>query len=483
MAPRSSEFAFAEFAQPEIRRLEELRLETVEGRIEAILRLGRHGAVVAELGTRSTRIRFASDCAASSCSPCTAAGRQAEALDVYREGRTLLSDQLGLEPGTELQRLERAILEQDPALDAPRGSRRGAGERRHPACRGGSRRRLRNAAVAVVLLAAVAIAAAAPGYLLVSDGSRRVGGGPPPALVAIDPTSNRVVASIKVGSRPTTVAAGAGGVWVGDTRDGTVTRVDPETREVETTIGIGAPVVDLAIGAGGVWAATGSFGEVVQIDPDVAAVVQRVSLGDPDDPIVPQATSVGVGDGRVWVGAFDGLARIDPRSGDVVERIDSGVRQRPADRRRRRRRVGDDVRQPGQARRGELGPRDGRVLRGGLARPGRARRRCSLGRWRNGGSKVDSVTGAARQGSTRPAGDVVGIAYGDGSVWLASFSKARGRPGRPETGAVEARIATGGSAFEAAFHDGLLWVRRRRERRMTDALGQPARRSRRRPAR
>ena len=50
--PALAEFAFAEFAQREIRRLEELRLETVEGRIEAMLRLGRHGAVVAELETR-----------------------------------------------------------------------------------------------------------------------------------------------------------------------------------------------------------------------------------------------------------------------------------------------------------------------------------------------------------------------------------------------------------------------------------------------
>ena len=48
--PALADFAFANFAQREIRRLEELRLETVEGRFEAMLQLGRHGAVVAELG-------------------------------------------------------------------------------------------------------------------------------------------------------------------------------------------------------------------------------------------------------------------------------------------------------------------------------------------------------------------------------------------------------------------------------------------------
>jgi hypothetical protein len=45
--------------------------------------------------------------------------RQAEALAVYRTARRELAGELGLEPGGELRRLERAILRQDPALDAP----------------------------------------------------------------------------------------------------------------------------------------------------------------------------------------------------------------------------------------------------------------------------------------------------------------------------------------------------------------------------
>ena len=137
--PALSEFAFAEFAQPEIRRLEELRLETVEGRIEAILRLGRHGAVVAELGTLVEAHPLRERLRGQLMLALYRAGRQAEALEVYREGRTLLSDQLGLEPGTDLQRLERAILEQDPALDAPAEQRREAGD----ASSGGGRRRSR----------------------------------------------------------------------------------------------------------------------------------------------------------------------------------------------------------------------------------------------------------------------------------------------------------------------------------------------------
>ena len=51
-------------------------------------------------------------------------GRQAEGLEVYRRTRTLLNEELGLEPGVELQELERAILVQDPALSRPDRRRR-----------------------------------------------------------------------------------------------------------------------------------------------------------------------------------------------------------------------------------------------------------------------------------------------------------------------------------------------------------------------
>ena len=47
-------------------------------------------------------------------------GRQAEALDVYRDARMTLVEELGLEPGRELKELERAMLAQDPALERPR---------------------------------------------------------------------------------------------------------------------------------------------------------------------------------------------------------------------------------------------------------------------------------------------------------------------------------------------------------------------------
>ena len=107
------------FARSEQQRLEELRLEALEQRIAADLACGRHSAVVAELETlvrdHPLRERFRELLMLA----LYRSGRQADALQTYRDGRRLLLDQLGLEPGDELKQLERGILEHDPALAAP----------------------------------------------------------------------------------------------------------------------------------------------------------------------------------------------------------------------------------------------------------------------------------------------------------------------------------------------------------------------------
>ena len=52
-------------------------------------------------------------------------GRQADALETFQEARRVLADELGLEPGPELRRLQEAILAHDPAIAAvPVGRRR-----------------------------------------------------------------------------------------------------------------------------------------------------------------------------------------------------------------------------------------------------------------------------------------------------------------------------------------------------------------------
>jgi predicted ATPase/DNA-binding SARP family transcriptional activator len=98
-------------------RLEELRLGCLESRLDADLALGRHELLVPELRalveSEPLRERFQVQLALA----LYRSGRQAEALDAARAASSLLDRELGLEPGAELRRLERAILRQEvPAV-------------------------------------------------------------------------------------------------------------------------------------------------------------------------------------------------------------------------------------------------------------------------------------------------------------------------------------------------------------------------------
>ena len=132
-----ADFAYERFAQGEIARLGQARLAALEDRIDARLALGEHARLVGELEAlvreHPSRERLVGQLMVA----LYRSGRQADALESYRVARRRLVDELGLEPGRELQELERAILAQDPALDAPvrdtasraardRSSRRGA---------------------------------------------------------------------------------------------------------------------------------------------------------------------------------------------------------------------------------------------------------------------------------------------------------------------------------------------------------------------
>jgi predicted ATPase/DNA-binding SARP family transcriptional activator len=109
-----------EFAQREIARLEELRMEAIEERLAAELACGRDTDLVGELQALVDAHPLRERLRAHLMLALYRAGRQAEALEIMRSGRRLLVDELGLEPGPELRQLERMILAQDPGLSAER---------------------------------------------------------------------------------------------------------------------------------------------------------------------------------------------------------------------------------------------------------------------------------------------------------------------------------------------------------------------------
>jgi predicted ATPase/DNA-binding SARP family transcriptional activator len=116
--PAYADFGDEEFASSEIIRLEEQRLVALEQQAEARLELGEHRLLAGELGDLVRRHPFRERLRAAHLRALYRAGRQGEALDSYEELRRRLADELGVDPGPELSALHKAILEQNPALDA-----------------------------------------------------------------------------------------------------------------------------------------------------------------------------------------------------------------------------------------------------------------------------------------------------------------------------------------------------------------------------
>ncbi|HSC90965.1 MAG TPA: AfsR/SARP family transcriptional regulator [Gaiellaceae bacterium] len=115
--PPLADLAGEAAAAPAIARLEALRVSAIEDRAEADLALGRHAELAEELEALVAGNPHRERLRAQLMLALYRAGRQAEALAVYREGRRALVEELGIEPGPALQRLEQAILVHDPSLD------------------------------------------------------------------------------------------------------------------------------------------------------------------------------------------------------------------------------------------------------------------------------------------------------------------------------------------------------------------------------
>ncbi len=169
-------------------------------------------------------------------------------------------------------------------------------------------------------LAVLVIAAGIP-YLL-TRGSLPPGlpGIESDAVGIIDLHAKRIVAQVRIGSRPGAVAFGHDAVWVANEAAGTVSRIDPETRAVVDSIEVGKDPVAIAVSDDSVWVANGSDGTVTRISPeDDDRVVRTIPTGN-------GPAGLAVGGGSVWVtNLLDGtLSRIDPKT-NTATRVDAGA--------------------------------------------------------------------------------------------------------------------------------------------------------------
>jgi DNA-binding SARP family transcriptional activator/streptogramin lyase len=335
--PPLADLAWAPFAASKIGRLDELRLSALEDRIEVDLTLGRHFELVPELTALVAEYPLCERLRVQLMVGLYRTGRQSEALQSYREARRMLAEELGLDPGPELQALEKAILVHDPSLAPPRSSGAGRSEAvrraRRPVATAAKaavahpHALRRRSPLLVALAGLVAAAVAMPILLLGQDETDRLQQEPGQAgpvfatgneVAVVSPDTNKIVARVPVGPSPTLIREGDGSVWVGDRQDRTVTQIDPESGRVISTMGIGFRPDDLAARDGAVWAVNREEG-----------VLGKLTYGDISDRFERRGFAgfgrMAVDDEAVWLGSGKTLIRVDPATGRVVTRADVPV--------------------------------------------------------------------------------------------------------------------------------------------------------------
>ena len=296
--------------------LEELRDGALEERIDADLSLGRHAALVPELDALVAAHPYRERLRGQQMLALYRSGRQAEALGAFRAARAASVEDLGLEPGPELRALERAILDQDPALAAPDLPSPAAAEHAGAPRRG--------VVVAAAIVFAALVAGAAIVLLLTGEESSSVVVAPN-SVAVIDPATNDVVGQVPVGLRPGPIAAERGFAWVGNLEDRTLTRIDVARRAMAGTFPLGGRTpTGLAVDRGVVWVGHGLLGSVSRVDAEFGHVLGVTPVAERG---IYTATGSIAADatGAIWVVFGDGtLAQLD-RAGRVTDRTATAI--------------------------------------------------------------------------------------------------------------------------------------------------------------
>lgn len=439
------------FADDARHRFEEQRLSVLEDRIEGDLDGGADAELVPELETSIGEHPLRERPYALLMTALYRAGRQAEALDTYQRARRILSEELGLEPGPELQELERKILTHDPEL-TPR-----VRPRRRPS---DARRRFRVAAVAggLVLVAAVVVGAV---YTL-RDTPLIV---KPNSLAVVDPARNRLVGVVPIGNTPRGVAVGRHAVWAANSTDGTVTEIDPRTLKVVQVIGLGEGATDLVEAAGNVWVATGNDNGLVRLDAGSGGVREKRTLSQDSASAAYAVTAAG---SVIWATSGNNLVGIDQATGDVVASWlgPAGINDIAAMSgslwlvNSAEQVVQLSARKPGRARVTTLGEIPTGVVAGygSVWAAGPAPYGEHMALWR-----LDPTSGRVTQiitfGTPRPGyPPTVAVALGGGAIWVATYDDGKLVRVDPQTGDVVSRIHIGGHPSGVAFGANRVWV-------------------------
>jgi DNA-binding SARP family transcriptional activator/streptogramin lyase len=423
--PPLSDVQFEAFARNEVAQLDEERLGVVLDLIDCELALGGHEKVVAELETFVRQHPFRERPRAQLMLALYRCGRQADALAAYRDARRTLVEELGLEPGPELQELEKAILAHDPELRAPIESGSAvvtAHQRLH-------RKPVLVALGAVlVLTVALSLVLALPRHHPTSLLLR------PNSVGLVDAASGRVTRSFAVGRGPDALAVADGSLWVANEEDETVTRIDPATGR-SVVVAVGGHPTGLAAARGTVWVWTLEH-SLVPIDPRFDTAGEAISLaadvigtraggGPAPGGGIAAGGGVAMGGGFVWTAApFTTIVRLD--ASDML-------RRRPI--------------VPNDGVQGAIAYQDGRL-------------------WVAGADQVFPIMAATGiPGAGTRVGVVRDLAFGAGALWVVSGGAAEVgginpalRRVDPVSRLVQETIPVGSDPEAVAVAGGAIWV-------------------------
>jgi DNA-binding SARP family transcriptional activator/streptogramin lyase len=415
--PPLSGVMFESFARNEVAQLDEERLSAVSDLVDCELALGQHAKVVAELETLVGKYPLRERPRAQLMLALYRCGRQADALAAYRDARRTLVEELGLEPGPELQELEKAILAHDEGLMAPSRTRTIAGI--------SSRRFLRTPAV--ILAATLALSL---GLFFAFRPHNR-------ASITLEPNSvgfvasgsGRVTRAFPVGGSPASLAVAGDSLWVANYEDETVTRINRSTGTA-ITIGVRGHPTGITSFRRRVWVWT-LEGSLVAIDPRYDSAGGPIPLASEIVGARAPGGQITVSDGDLWITApLATMIRADAADGRNPQRLlpDGGVE-------------------------GAIAHRDGELWVAGEA----------------GVFPVSTETGAS--GPVIQLGVVRGLAFAAGSLWVLSGGLAQSggiapalRRIDPATGIPVTTISVGNDPVAVAAADGSIWVAARSDR-------------------
>ena len=165
--------------------------------------------------------------------------------------------------------------------------------------------RRRRAAAVNVLAVAFIVAVGGVGWRFLPMG------GPQPTAAGLP---RHIQAAIRVGKAPGAVAVEGSSVWVANSGGGTVSRIDPATNRVIATIKVGGRPTHLTAQSGALWVTTPH--SLQWIDPATNQVVQTLPL-----PAGPGDAALAF-DGSLWVSLDDGTVRaLNPFDGQEIASV------------------------------------------------------------------------------------------------------------------------------------------------------------------